>query len=293
MVSEPTLLFVVGAAKSGTSWLYRYLRNHPDCHLRSIKELHFFDAATKGNVAARRDRLLAELQQLEESFVAADPQDLIEIGTRIADINAWLDVLNYEGDRTEAYLAYLHGGRDGEKLIADITPAYALLSVEDLETMSRLSLDVRVIYIMRDPVERLWSHVRMEASRREPSQDLDPRHARRILRGVLDGGEPDIAARGDYSATVEKLGEAMDPNRILLAFTEEMFSATGMRTLCGFLGIRYIAPDIDRRIHEGAELAMRPRQRRAALAFLAPQYDFIERLFGKLPKAWQREPAEV
>ena len=126
MATDPTLLYVIGAAKAGTSWLYRYLRNHPDCHLRSIKELHFFDRIAEGWVDPSRNRLTAELSGLEEKFVGAKAERLIELGTEIADINAWLDVLRHDGDRTAAYLDYLKRGLDGEKLIGEVTPSYAL-----------------------------------------------------------------------------------------------------------------------------------------------------------------------
>lgn len=35
-------LFIPGAQKSGTTSLYRYLREHPECHMSSPKELYFF-----------------------------------------------------------------------------------------------------------------------------------------------------------------------------------------------------------------------------------------------------------
>lgn len=34
--------FVVGAAKSGTTSIYRYLRQHPDVYMPTVKELHWF-----------------------------------------------------------------------------------------------------------------------------------------------------------------------------------------------------------------------------------------------------------
>lgn len=293
MATDPTVLFVTGAAKAGTSWLYRYLRNHPDCHLRSIKELHFFDSVALGSVDARKERLTERLTHLQDRFEEAELHKLAEIGTEIADINAWLDVLNYDGDRAEAYLAYLHGGREDEKLIGDVTPAYALLSAEELEAMANLSPEVRFIYIMRDPVERLWSHIRMEVARRDPASEADFRAARRLLRAVIAGKEPEIAARGDYCSAIEKLKVAVDPRRVLLAFTEEMFSASGMRTLCAFLGIDYVGPEIERVVHAGPDLLMRSRQRAAARNWLAPQYDYIEQLFGRLPKTWQPELVKV
>ena len=293
MATDPTLLYVIGAAKAGTSWLYRYLRNHPDCHLRSIKELHFFDRIAEGWVDPSRNRLTAELSGLEEKFVGAKAERLIELGTEIADINAWLDVLRHDGDRTAAYLDYLKRGLDGEKLIGEVTPSYALLSAATFDQMAGIAPDVRFIFIMRDPVERLWSHVRMEVRRKSATGEVDFAAARRLFFDVLSDKQPDIAARGDYAATVEKLKATVDPNRVLLAFTEEMLSDSGIRKICTFLGIRYVAPEIERRVHEGAHLSMRPRQRQAAREWLKPQYDYVELVFGRLPKAWQPEPAEV
>jgi len=293
VTTEPTLLYVVGAAKAGTSWLYRYFRSHPECHFRSLKELHFFDTVAAGAVDPRRERLSVRLKTLEQQFVKAKTQRLVELGTEIADINAWLDVLGYQGDRTEAYLAYLHGGVEDEKVIGDVTPSYSLMSVEDLQTMASLNPDTRFIYIMRDPVERLWSHVRMEVARRNPTADVEFRAARKLLRGVLAGNEPEIASRGDYSAAVEKLKAAADPDRVLLAFTEEMFSVSGIRKICSFLGIGYVAPEFGRRVHKGTELALRPSRRKEAYDWLAPQYDYVEQLFGRLPRGWQSEVANA
>ncbi len=293
MTADPTLLYVVGAAKAGTSWLYRYLHDHPDCHLRSIKELHFFDRIAEGAVDQRRERLEARLRWLKDKFVGAKAGNLIEIGTEIADITAWLEVLRREGDRTAAYLDYLKRGIEGEKLVGDVTPSYALLSAATFEQMAGIAPDVRFIFIMRDPVERLWSHVRMEVRRQSVTGEVDFGSARRLFFDVLSDKEPEIAARGDYAATVEKLKATVDPNRVLLAFTEEMLSESGIRKICAFLGIRYVAPELQRRVHQGLDLKMRKRQRLAARAWLKPQYDYVEQLFGRLPRAWQPEPAEV
>ncbi len=293
MATDPTLLYVVGAAKAGTSWLYRYLRDHPDCHFRSIKELHFFDSVAEGTVDPRRDRLLAKLQGLEQKFVSARADKLIDLGTEIADINAWLDVLRHDGDRTAAYLDYLKRGVDGETLIGDVTPSYALLSAATLDQMAGIAPDVRFIFIMRDPVERLWSHVRMEARRQGTTEEVDYGIVRRLFFDVLNGKEPEIAARGDYASAVEKLKATVDPNRVLLALTEEMLSDSGIRKICTFLGISFVAPQIERRVHEGPDLKMRPRQRQAARDWLKPQYEYVEQLFGRLPKAWQPELVKV
>ena len=55
MGDQPTLLFCVGATKAGTSWLFDYLKHHPECHLRSVKELQYFYAHEQNRAWCRQD----------------------------------------------------------------------------------------------------------------------------------------------------------------------------------------------------------------------------------------------
>ena len=59
------VLLCIGAAKAGTDWLHRQLSMHPECHLRSIKELHYFDALDGDHV----QRELDKHQQLQNAML--------------------------------------------------------------------------------------------------------------------------------------------------------------------------------------------------------------------------------
>src|SRR5918999_891653 len=83
--------FIVGAAKSGTTALYRYLRQHPDVYLPDVKEPRFF---------------------------AYDPDDR----TRYAGPRAHELIDSVVKDR-DAYEA-LYAGVDGESAVGDVSPAY-------------------------------------------------------------------------------------------------------------------------------------------------------------------------
>lgn len=284
-MSEATLLFGVGATKAGTSWLRAYLAGHPSCHLRTINELHFFDALEQGRLARER----AELRTLRDDLAArplpADPDRAARRAQRLADLADW-DATLARGDEA-AYLAFLEKGREARPVVADITPAYALLPVERLRRMAALVADVRFVYLMRDPVDRLWSHVRMIARRRaEPGEAIGPR-AGRILARVLAGEETHIAVRGDYRAALTRLWAAIDPARLFLGFYEDLFSEACIARLCGFLGIAPVPAAFDLRVHAGVPVPMRRDQRRAAADFLAPQYEFVAARLGRVPAAWQ------
>ncbi|RAP41498.1 hypothetical protein BYZ73_09530 [Rhodovulum viride] len=272
------ILFGLGAPKAGTSWLGRYLADHPDCHMRSVKELHFFDALEEGRL--ERERIL-----LEEKAAGLAGRRPVPRGTRLADLRDLAGVMA-SGDEA-AYLAYLEKGRGARPLVADITPAYGLLPEARLRRMAGLAADVRFVYLLRDPVERLWSHVRMIARRRAAEGEALGPSAGRILARVLKGGEDHIARRGDYRAVLGRVRAAIDPARLWLAFYEELFSDETVDRLCRFLGIAPRPAQLALRVHAGPELPMTDDQRTAAARWLAPQYDYVADRLGRVPAAWQ------
>lgn len=102
-----------------------------------------------------------------------------------------------------------------------------------------------------------------------------------------------VAARGDYAVIVPKIARAFDPARLLVIFYEEMMTAPGFARLCAFLGIEVREADFARRVHAGAALAMTPEDRRRALRFLRPQYEFAATRFPALPDAWRSAMSEA
>jgi hypothetical protein len=282
-VTAAPLLFCVGAAKAGTSWLHRVLSDHPGFALRSIKELHFFDALDKGEV----DRQVAAVEARRGAYLAqlagAGPARHATRARQVQDCEEWIAVLRSRDEA--AYLRYLGAGAEG-RMVADMTPAYALLSEARLTSMAGIAGDVRFLYLIRDPVERLWSHVRMIAAQRAAKDGQAEGRAEHVLARVFSGKEREIAARGDYAAAIGKLVRAVDPTRLLVAVTEEMLTPGGLARIMGFLGLGVPAADFARRIHEGAAGDMPRAARTEARAWLAAQYDFVAGWLGRRPAGW-------
>ncbi len=282
------VFFCIGAAKAGTDWLHRQLVQHPDCHLRSIKELHYFDAID-GNHLNRELQKHRGIQKDLLTKLAKDGQvpDAGQ-GRRLADRASWLDVLETGHEDTSAYLDYLRDGAKPGQVVADITPAYALLPETRLKAMANMTDDVRFLYLLRDPVERLWSHVRMIAARRDDKGQLKRQRAANILDRVITGKETQIADRSDYAGTLMRLKSAVPSKQLLVDAIEDMVSGDGIKRLCGFLGIAPMTGDLSP-VHAGQPLDMTRDQRHAAAKWLAPQYDAAEAALGSLPKTWSRE----
>ena len=102
-----------------------------------------------------------------------------------------------------------------------------------------------------------------------------------------------LTARGDYAGALEKLRRAVPAGQLLMKFSERLFSEEGVRRLCGLLGLGFRPAATESRVYEGVCLPMTEDQRRTAAAYLAPQYDYVNRTFGPLPERWQASLARL
>jgi hypothetical protein len=296
MAGEPRVMICVGATKAGTSWLHDHLSSRADCHFRTIKELHYFTMTEPRHFAAARAKLARERDELAAARAGADPDRAARLERRIADLDDWDRVLARGAIDLAAYRAFLMAGAGGASVVGEVTPAYALMSVAEMKRLAAIGQDTRILFLMRDPVARLWSHVRMIAERTTDSVAAFEAAARgllaRILAGDLSGEGKGIVKRGDYATILGKLWRAFAPAQLLVLFTEDLLNGPGLDRLNDFLGLPPGAARADRKVHEGRTLALEPEAARAARAWLSPQYDFVQRHFPALPAAWTRTRAE-
>lgn len=298
MTTTPAIMICAGATKAGTSSLYRYLHDHPECHLRSIKELHYFDTVEFDDYPHQFDvyaRLRADLVARQDRATKnSNKWKVANLQRQIDDVDEIVRILGLGAEGVNDYLFYLLDGIGDKKLAGDITPGYGLLSEDCLRTMAQMAPDVRFVFLMRDPVDRLWSHVRMQAKRqRRPGEEVAVK-ARRIMNRVINRDlEKHIAPRGDYAAMIEKLKAAVPADKLLIGFSEELLSGVGLTRLCTFLGISERSVDHEPHAHEGVALELSDKQRDEAARFLAPQYAYVEKTFGPLPARWQANMARI
>ncbi len=286
MGGAPTLLFCAGAVKAGTSWVNDYLRRHPECHLRSVKELHYFDFL-EGGFKGRIRKLDREIAAHAVDLSLPKPKFAAWKRAQMADKQQLRAIMHAAGDQTGAYLGYLTEGAAGKRLVADMTPEYGLLPVAGLQRLAGLLPDVRFIFIMREPVARLWSHVRMLVRRAEVAEAGFAQACEAKLAGVFAGAARDVTLRSDYRAIYRRLIEGVPEAQRKVVFYEQLISEAGIRDMTGFLGLSYVPPEVERRVHEGVAVAMTADQRLRAAAWLRGQYEFVAETFG-LPAEWQQ-----
>ena len=125
----------MGAQKAGTTFIYNYLQNQRGVDLRK-KEPHFFGYQTLEILARRNPKLL--LHQIFPQF--------------------------YLGDARNFML------KKGVQLTGDLTPRNALMSSNELGRIQRIidsfqDVELKVIWQMREPVDRIMSAIFMRQRR--------------------------------------------------------------------------------------------------------------------------------
>ncbi|MEL6685731.1 MAG: sulfotransferase [Pseudomonadota bacterium] len=288
----PAILYCVGATKAGTTWLYRYLHDHPECAMPAVKEAHYWDTfdadKREKQLTAYRVRLREMRAAKVDASEAGRAWQVENMDRRINEMKALIATL--EGDRTgdAVYAKWLTTGREGAKVIGDITPNYATLSDDELVRMRDLSPNTKFLYLIRDPLDRLWSHIRMQARRQRQEHEQYAKKSNNILYRILNRGqETHILERGDYPKIIRKLRRVIPEGRLLIQFAEDLLTPEGLARVCGFLGITPVKPDLPGPVHEGPEVVMLDKLRPRALGLLNEQYEWVARNVGPLPQRWQ------
>lgn len=286
-----TLFFGLGAQKAGTTWLHRYIRSHPDLATPALKETTYWNYVETGRAhdwtrrrAARfgagSGPLPTVLRRVGSPFPSLPPEEMVLQAKMLDDPPA--------GHRRYADLLF-HGWR-GEPAIGEITPTYALLSAETLRAMAALSGRARFFFVMRDPVARALSGLRMALAR-----GWFETRGRLTLDAAIDAavGAPEESfaiACSRYDRTIARLESSVPQADIHLLFYETLFDQLEIDRLTEFLGVSGHAAPTERRILAGGRSWAPPSAERvvALRKALEPAYAFAADRFGaSVPVSWR------
>ena len=226
-----TFVLGLGAQKTGTTWLSDYLRTAPGFDHGFQKEYHVFDVLDLESERLARQPML----DVATKGLAAMPTQ----NRRVADA---LHRAAFLGDPSKYFDYFAALLRRGATATGDLTPAYSLLSSERLVSIRQQMLDRGVrpiaVFMMRDPVQRIWSHVRMKMPADTSAQIGDQAVIERF-------DSPAFAGRTRYDHTLAALDDAFPAEDTFVGYYETLFTDSTMRALSEWIGIGYAQPDFD------------------------------------------------
>mgnify|MGYP002010939366 FL=1 len=140
--------------KAGTTWLYEILKDHPDVKFTPEKEIHYF--ANKVGIENQlnfRNRTL-KLKNVMQKYHNGNAKYISE---NLDEIAWYVKYANKSIIDNEWYIS-LFDNLPESKYFADFSNLYCQMDHAGWANVEEVSINNKVIYTLRDPLKRLWSH---------------------------------------------------------------------------------------------------------------------------------------
>lgn len=239
----------IGAQKSGTTWLHQMLGRHPEIWLPPEKELHFLDE--------RRHSSEGPLRRLRGDSASAERwrrqlrRQWKSVRNGEASLSTVLWYARYFGRKADLswYRSLFRAA--GDRVSGEITPNYSRLSAEDVRWAGEALGDTKIIFLVRNPIERVWSHAQMvqRAQRRPASSAIDELLENRAFRAL-----------SDYAETIRNWSSTFGEDSFFLGQMEDIaFSPDRLvDAVCDFLEVSRPSshPGAGKAVHRGGHSTM-------------------------------------
>jgi hypothetical protein len=246
----------IGAQKAGTTWLNENLRQHPEVWGPPIKEIHYFNRSYPASPSPLTS------SSLIFRILGQGRQDRLwrkELVKRILSIReaTWQEIAWYLqfffGQYNDNWYAALFKSA-GSQVKGEITPAYSFLDMKDIEHIKEIMPGARIIYIVRNPIDRAWSAaksaIRHDAIRRAGWKGLfqhrqiasrvesisSSKFERKFNRIMRREG---FLLRGDYVRTINNWQKKFSKAQFFIGFFEDIVHNPRqfLQTIFEFLGV--------------------------------------------------------
>jgi hypothetical protein len=282
----------IGAPKAGTSWLWSQLKKHPDIWLTPQKEIHFFDRSTeypspnKLATASFRKRLVGSNRWERPQIIkglAGVSSSLLRFQFPEA---AWWSSWTFGYYDENWYVNLFSSARPGQ-LCGEITPSYSILDPKDIARIKAINPEMRLIFLIRDPIDRAWSGLRFSSAR--GAEELKSGSTGDLIARLKS---PLMILRGDYERTLENYLEFFDSSQILVCFYDAISRDPEalIRSITLFLGIHsFAANTVDAKtiVNPSPKREMPEEIREYLLEEYAPMISRLSKRFGGYASTWE------
>ena len=253
----------IGTARSASTWLHSRLSQHPDVYLPELKELHFFNE--------RREHTACDVSGA-----------------------TWTRPLYFDLGDPAHWRWYSQQFAPGVgKVKGEITPDYSTLSEARVGEVKRHLPDVKIILLIRNPIDRAWSGLRY-SWKRHLDGVLEPGEVDRLMRAAL---HPERLLRGDYPMTLTNWEAHFPASQRLYVFYDDVAAqpSTELEHIADFLGIdpaKLPREGDSRRVNDAPAETIPSEVRGRLLEHYEPQILWLQNRFDRDLSGWL-EPSPV
>lgn len=289
--SKPTFILLCGAQKAGTTWSWNHFAVQHQSLAGFEKEPHFLWHAFEYGQGTHHRRHCEALASEMQSYLTNDATKDHRLGLKRA-----MHVVKASFSLQDYAAAFRWLAATTHKPVADFTPENCLLHEKQLSRLRDVltqHFDIKVVYIMRDPAERLLSWAKHVCLRTPIG--VKERRAATGLENVspVEFAEQELERlraqktsfsinHSRYDLTVTKLDSVFDDVKYL--FYENMFQQDKLDELSRFVGVEPAPGRFDLRANQDTSQYEFPENiRRDLRQEFRDVYQFIQSRFPDAP----------
>lgn len=259
----------IGAQKAGTSWLAQMLGQHPQIWIPPFKEVQYFNHL-----------FIPGHQKWIGWHYRHKPQEIRDRHAKRGiplppELDAYLQGITQGRMFHNHWYKRVFAPAPAVAMPMDFTPEYSTLPDEGVDYVAKFLPKARIIYLIRHPVDRAVSQLRMNLQR-------EKRTPATLADWMAEIGNPVLHDRGDYAAYLPRW-QARYPDMLVLPFGQIARDPQGvMDRVEAYLGIGpWVYSHITDKVFANRNPLRPPPEAVAALAErMAPQLAFLEERFG-------------
>lgn len=289
----------IGPTKTGTSWLYTVLREHPEVFLTPQKEIRYF--CENDIFPTYSLRKLFSNSHWYYPYIRRTIRGRLRYYGKIlprldrtAFRNIIWDLRFFLLPHSDAWYVSLFRGSGG-KVCGDISPQYYNVSPRRVRQIKERFPWLKILVFVRDPVERVWSEAKMNILRQAGKTNVEDMPEERFFRFA----ENQQRQFPDYGSMIEKWRNHF-PQSLHVGFYDMLKEdpCSFFSEVCNFIGVeteslpRRLFKRMDAKVNVGiaADIpekfaAHLGRQYRDSIAKLSDQYKpYPQRWLARLEK---------
>jgi hypothetical protein len=209
----------IGAPKAGTTWLFDNLKQHPKIWVPPVKGVQYFSGRAN----------IKRFKKLRREY------------PKVLRPKSWQEFLWYcryflWPIVNEKWYGSLFPSSLGITT-GEFAPAYTACDQKTVERIKQLMPQVKIIFFMRNPIERAWSHavLGLAKNRHRSIEEVPENEIYRSLSGELS------TLKSSYLRTLKIWQKVFPENQLFIRFFEEISEHPYdlLRDICVFLGLEF------------------------------------------------------
>jgi len=239
MSNGKTFILCIGAQKAGTTWLEAQFSKTNFFSNDGIKEYHIFNKlAASSPQQCKRARKQIKINPTKVKI------DLINKRT----------AMRLRPELYFEHFDYIYCRDNNVTHVGDITPDYSILPKRVFRYIKKgledKQFEIKVVFLMRDPVERAWSHPRMINRIKNERGKASKVSSEDEFKQLKDFYKSRLCvSRTQYERTCSRIESIFPKKNIFYGFYETLFNQVEINRLTDFLEAPQLSPDFGEIVH--------------------------------------------